>query len=146
MVEPQHVTEEENVMETDDERTLKLATVARDICIALRSYDTESIRPELMPLDGADRHVVMSLVFHQLMKDITTPHLDKIFIKRIKDEQITMSHCRSEVVAFQRELLRIDKLPGYEKYAAQCVLQGIEPWDENTWTCKTETLPSSSSG
>ncbi len=133
-------------METNGKRTLTLVKSAQDICSALRSNDTESIRPDLMQLDREDRHVVVSLVFHRLMEDITTPHLDVIYIKRIKEQQIAMSHARSEVVAYQRELLRIDKLPGYEKYAAQCVLQGKDPWDFHTWECKTATLPSSSSG
>lgn len=133
-------------MEHDDKVTLKLGIVARDIHLALRVDDTESIRPELMQLDREDRHTVISLTFKQLLKDITTPDLDVIWIQRIRNQQIALSVCRSEVVAYQRELLRIDKLTGYPKYAAKCVLEGKDPWDFHTWTCKTGTLPSSSSG
>jgi len=129
-----------------DKWTLKLAVIARDIHLALRVDDTESIRPELMQLDREDRHVVLSLVFHRLMKDITTPYLDAIWIKRIRNQQIALSVCRSEIVAYQRELLRIDKLPGYPKYAAKCVLEGKDPWDFHTWTYKTGTLPRLLSG
>ena len=133
-------------MKADDKVTLRLALDTRDVCRALRYDNSESIRPILMQLNGKERHVVISLAFKQLLKDVTTPNLDKKFIKRVRDEQGILSKIRSEVVAEQRELFRIDKLDGYEKYQHSCAARGKDPWDKDTWLANTCTTPSLNTG
>ena len=115
------------------EAAVLVHSVARDVRALLRSNDLELIRPILMPLERMERHTAISMTYHLLANDITTPDLDVIFIQRIKDQQLAMSKIVGEIVSFDREMLRISKLEGYEQYQAMCVIHGKDPFDCHTW-------------
>lgn len=124
----------------EDSRFLELVTnsfVSHDVVKRLRSNNFESVRPILQQLGVQALHDVISISFLELGTLYNTPHLDVIFKGKIRESQIKLAAIRSEVLAFNKELFRIDhELMGYQKYVAQVLLNGdnkVDPLDYNAW-------------
>ena len=124
----------------EDSRFLELVTnsfVSHDVVKRLRSNNFESIRPILQQLGVQALHDVISISFLELGMLYNTPHLDVIFKGKIRESQIKLAAIRSEVLAFNKELFRIDhELMGYPKYVAHVLLNGdskVDPLSYHDW-------------
>ena len=110
------------------------SNTSRDVISHLRCHDFKSIRPILQQLSVEQLHVVISMSFLELGTLRNTPHLDVIFKETLREEQKMLATIRSEVMAYNREVFRIDhELKGYSKYQAQCVLHGMDPRTYHEW-------------